>query len=88
MEVQSQLESHRHELYREGSSSGELEFVGLFSHNLEIRELDESAPDESLLNLQKSYAAINDAKQASTYVDLVNLFIPHFASYDLFAYVQ
>jgi hypothetical protein len=67
MEVVPQGESHRHELYKRADESSEnLDFVGVFSHNLEVREVDDRSPNESELKLQSAYGLINEEKAAST----------------------
>jgi RNA polymerase II elongation factor ELL len=67
MEIVPAGEVHRHELYRRGDElSGPIEFVGTFSHNLEVRETNDHLVNESLLKLQKSYNQLNEEKAAST----------------------
>lgn len=69
MEIVHHGEPHRHELYnRKDESSNRLDFVGIFSHNFEVREADDSRSpnNESLLKLQKDYDLLNEEKAAST----------------------
>ena len=68
MEVVPHGEFHRHELYKHPDELSEsLNFVGVFSHSLEVREVDdEGLPDESLIKLQKDYELLNEEKAAST----------------------
>ena len=67
MNLVPQAEYHRHELYKRADNSSEnLEFVGLFSHNLEIWEKGRCTPDESERKLQSAYGLLNEEKAAST----------------------
>lgn len=66
MEIVPQGESHRHELYRHASHSDDLDFVGIFSHSLEVRDGTASTPDESERKLQCAYGLLNEEKAAST----------------------
>lgn len=67
MEVVAAGETYRHEIYqRKYDGQRTLDFVGILSHNLEVRELDEDSRDESLLKLRKGYELLNDQKAAST----------------------
>lgn len=68
MEILSMVEPNRHELYRASASSSEdeLAFAATFTHQLEVRELEEDTKDESLLALQDTYRRINQEKEAST----------------------
>ncbi|KAI5850624.1 hypothetical protein BZA05DRAFT_58851 [Tricharina praecox] len=69
IEIVSQAESHRHELYKRSEDLPEnLDFVGVFSHSLEVREADggSNSPNESELKLQKDYELLNEEKAAST----------------------
>lgn len=64
IEVVHSSEQHRHEIYQR--NDGTLDFVGMFSHNLEVREAEEEAPDESLMKLRETYEMYNDQKAATT----------------------
>jgi hypothetical protein len=66
MEIVPQGELHRHELYKRVDDSDTLGFVGVFSHSLEVREVDQGSPNESLLKLQMEYELENEKKAAST----------------------
>lgn len=67
MEIVPAGEVHRHELYRRGDElSRPIEFVGTFSHNLEVRETSDHSVDESLLKLQESYNLLSEEKAAAT----------------------
>lgn len=74
MEILATGQEIRHELYQT-AQGGQLDFIGLFTHNLEVREVNENSVDESLLKLQENYARIKDEKAANTYVcSLIHLF--------------
>lgn len=66
MEIVHQNEVNRHELYRRASHSDSLDFVGLFSHSLEVRDGTDCTPDESERKLQLQYDLLNEKKAAST----------------------
>ncbi|KAA8894165.1 hypothetical protein FN846DRAFT_441999 [Sphaerosporella brunnea] len=67
MEIVPHGEPRRHELYKLGDISDHFDFVGVFSHSLEVRDVDQGFPnDESLLKLQMEYELENEKKAAST----------------------
>ena len=61
VEISSAPEQNRHEIYRR--NDGKLDFVGIFTHNLEVKE---TQADESLLKLRENYEMCNDQKAAAT----------------------
>lgn len=66
IEVVSTKDTHRHELYQHDDDSGKLDFIGMFSHVLEVRGADEGGLEEAKAKLQKRYELYNDQKAASS----------------------
>ncbi|TGZ83571.1 hypothetical protein EX30DRAFT_85741 [Ascodesmis nigricans] len=67
IEVIPTIDTTCHELYMSDSSgSSKLDFVGTFSHILEVRGSDVGGVNEAKAKLQKSYEMYNDQKAASS----------------------